>query len=62
MFTPDVDPEVLRKHLPIMSIDEMEDLLKEVNERLRFETDGRKIMKLMDNQAILENAIDNYYL
>lgn len=60
MFSPDIDPAILKRYLPTMSKDELEDMLKKVEECLRYETDGQKIMRMMDNQAILEKAIDNY--
>lgn len=60
MISPYAKPEHLRQFLLLMSKDDMEELLKEIYDLLRYETDGHKIMRLLDNRDILENAIDNY--
>lgn len=62
MFKPDTDPAEIKRYLPAMSLDEMEGLLKQVNNQLRVETDPHKLMRLLDNKSILEKAIDTYDL
>ncbi|MDO7785656.1 hypothetical protein [Desulforamulus aquiferis] len=61
MFSPDIDPAILKRYLPTMSKEDLEDMLKKVEECLRYETNGQKLMRIMDNQTILEKAIDTYY-
>ncbi|GAB6157117.1 hypothetical protein JCM39194_03170 [Desulfotomaculum varum] len=60
MISPYVSPAELKQFLPLMTKDEMEELLKTINDLLRLEQDGQKIMRLLDNRDILEKAIDNY--
>lgn len=60
MISPYADPSELKEFLPLMTKDEMEELLEIINELLRTEQDGHKIMRLLDNRDILEEAIDKY--
>ncbi|SHE74312.1 hypothetical protein [Desulforamulus putei] len=60
MISPFAAPSELKEFLPLMTKDEMEELLKTINDLLRIEQDGQKIMRLLDNRDILEEAIDNY--
>ncbi|CCO07461.1 hypothetical protein [Desulforamulus hydrothermalis] len=60
MISPYAPPSELIEFLPLMTKDEMEQLLKTINELLRLEQDGQKIMRLLDNRDILEKAIDKY--
>ncbi|AEF94405.1 hypothetical protein Desca_1550 [Desulfotomaculum nigrificans CO-1-SRB] len=60
MVSPYTDPAELKQFLPIMTKDDIEDLLKTIDQRLRVESDGNKIMRLLDNRDILEKALENY--
>lgn len=60
MISPYADPSELKEFLPLMTKEEMEELLEIINDLLRIEQDGQKIMRLLDNRDILEEAIDKY--
>jgi len=60
VISPYADSYELIQHIPIMTKEEMEALLEEINNLLRVEEDGQKLMRLLDNRDILEKAIEDY--
>lgn len=61
MISPYDEPERFKELLSLLSYDDLGELLKTIDELLRYEIDGYKIMRLLDNREILEDAIDNYF-
>ncbi|GAB6179851.1 hypothetical protein JCM14036_11700 [Desulfotomaculum defluvii] len=60
MLSPDMDPKELNRLLPLFTKEDLEELLKEIENLIRYEQDIRRLMRLFDNQKIVEGAIDRY--
>ena len=60
MISPYEEPQKVKDFLPLMSKEDLEELLKIIYDLLRYEADGHKIMRLLDNRDILEDALNNY--
>lgn len=60
IISPYAEPRDLKNFLPLMTKEEMEELLQMIFDLLRMETDNANIMRLMDNRDLLEEAIDRY--
>lgn len=61
MLPPDVETIELENILPLMTLDDLEEMLQEIYDRLRVEKNGQKLMKLLTNRDIVEKAIEKYY-
>ncbi|WP_238457720.1 lysine N(6)-hydroxylase/L-ornithine N(5)-oxygenase family protein [Desulforamulus ferrireducens] len=61
MLPPDVEAVELEEMLPLMTLDDLEEMLHEIYDRLRTEKDGQKLMRLLTNRDIVEKAIEKFY-
>lgn len=60
MLFPDMDPKKLKSLIPLFTKEDMEELLKEIEDIIRYEQDTKRLMRLFDNRKIVEDAIDCY--
>ncbi|ABO51154.1 hypothetical protein Dred_2648 [Desulforamulus reducens MI-1] len=60
MLSPQMDPKELKLLIPLLAKEDMEDLLKEIDDLIHYEQDAHKLMRLFDNKEILEKAINHY--
>ncbi|MEG6523206.1 hypothetical protein [Desulfotomaculum sp. 1211_IL3151] len=59
MLSPDMDPKELKGLIPLFTKEDMEELLKEIEDIIRYEQDIKRLMRLFDNRKIVEDAIDH---
>lgn len=60
MISPYAKPTELKNFLPLMSLEELEEYVKKINELLKSEADAHTKFRLLENRGILERAIKDY--
>ena len=60
MLPPDIEAAELEEVLPLMTLDDLEEMLQKIYDRLRVEKNGHKLMRLLTNRDIVEKAMENF--
>ncbi|SHK62400.1 hypothetical protein [Desulforamulus aeronauticus] len=60
MLPPDIEAAELEGILPLMTLDDLEEMLQKIYDQLRVEKSGPKLMRLLTNRDIVEKAMEKF--
>ncbi len=60
MLPPDIEAAELEEILPLMTLDDLEEMLQKIYDQLRVEKNGPKLMRLLTNRDIVEKAMEKF--